>query len=100
MSEIDIVGRIGGEEFAVQLPETAGVRAVDAAERRRLAFAAAAVPARGESVHFTVSIGVTSYTPDDEQADTLLKRADAAMFRAKRAGRNRVCVDETSVCVG
>src|SRR3569623_311505 len=100
LREIDIVGRIGGEEFAVLLPETAGVRAVDAAERLRLAIAAAAVPARGESVHFTVSIGVTSFTPDDEQADTLLKRADAAMYRAKRAGRNRVCVDETSVCVG
>src|SRR3569623_1056695 len=99
LREIDIVGRIGGEEFAVLLPETAGVRAVDAAERLRLAIAAAAVPARGESVHFTVSIGVTSFTPDDEQADTLLERADAAMYRAKRAGLNRVCVDETSVCV-
>lgn len=99
LREIDIVGRIGGEELAVLLPETAGVRAVDAAERLRLAIAAAAVPARGEFIHFTVSIGVTGLTPGDERVDTLLKRADAAMYRAKRAGRNRVCVDETSVCV-
>lgn len=49
---------------------------------------------------FTVSIGVTSLIPNDEGVDELLKRADQALYRAKRGGRNRVCSDETSACAG
>ncbi|MBI5891732.1 MAG: diguanylate cyclase [Nitrosomonadales bacterium] len=94
MREIDIVGRLGGEEFAILLPEVTTAQAQEAAERLRKAVTAAAVPTQGESVFFTVSIGVTGLAETDRDIVTLLKRADAAMYDAKQAGRNRVCVRE------
>ena len=89
---IDILGRIGGEEFAILLPETRGEQALEVAERLRLAVAGAAVPLeQGGSVHLTVSIGVASVVATDARIDDVLKRADAALYAAKNAGRNRVC---------
>ena len=93
MREIDILGRLGGEEFVVLLPETTGERALEVAERLRSAIADAAVPLEdGRSLlRFTVSIGVTSLKATDATVDAMLKRADAAMYKAKNEGRNRVC---------
>ncbi|MDD2700892.1 MAG: diguanylate cyclase [Sideroxydans sp.] len=91
LREIDIVGRFGGEEFVVMMPETNTQHAMDAAERLRLALAATEVPIdSGEAIHFTVSIGVTCLCADDENVDAVLKRADTAMYQAKAAGRNQV----------
>lgn len=93
LREIDIVGRLGGEEFAVLLPETDGARAQEAAERLRLALAGAEVALDGgEVLHFTVSIGISAFEAQDSGADSMLKRADAALYAAKNAGRNRVRV--------
>lgn len=94
MREIDIIGRLGGEEFAILLPEANTAQAQEAAERLCAAVAATAVPTQGESVFFTVSIGVTGLNETDHDIISMLKRADSAMYEAKKAGRNRVCVRE------
>lgn len=89
---IDILGRLGGEEFAILLPETKSEQALEVAERLRLAVAGATVPLeQGGSIHLTVSIGVASVVATDAKIEDLLKRADTALYAAKNAGRNRVC---------
>ena len=86
----DIAGRLGGEEFAVLLPETHEPEALVFAERLRLDFAALAVPYDGGTIRFTCSFGVAVRTEDVKTLDTLLNRADGAMYHAKSDGRNRV----------
>jgi diguanylate cyclase (GGDEF)-like protein len=82
------IGRYGGEEFVVSLPGTDGPRAMQVAERLRRQVQA--MGARGGAVTgLTVSIGVATLRPDESTAD-LIHRADAAMYAAKAAGRNRV----------
>jgi diguanylate cyclase (GGDEF)-like protein len=86
--EHDTVGRYGGEEFVVCLPNTSHARAVQAAERirRRLQERARREP---DGALPTVSIGVATLRPDEELS-ALIRRADTAMYEAKAAGRNRV----------
>jgi diguanylate cyclase (GGDEF)-like protein len=92
LRNVDIVGRIGGEEFAVQLPETGGEQAMEAAERLRAAIAAAHVSlGSGLPLRFTVSIGVATLSGKDSNIDMLLNQADQALYQAKNEGRNRVC---------
>jgi diguanylate cyclase (GGDEF)-like protein len=85
----DVAARFGGEEFAVILPETTGERACVAAERLRKAVAAAPLGARVR-VPVTVSIGAATLGVPGGDADSLVAAADAALYRAKSAGRNRV----------
>jgi len=93
LREVDIIGRLGGEEFAILLPETNQTKATEVAERLREAIAKAKVPLEGGlPLHFTVSIGVTSLVSKDDNLDVLLNRADKALYEAKEKGRNRVCV--------
>ncbi|MEN6586759.1 MAG: diguanylate cyclase [Sulfuricella sp.] len=92
LREVDVVGRLGGEEFAVLLPETRGEKALEIAERLRSAVAAAEVPLEGgEALHFTTSIGVSFLLANDTKFDAILDRADRALYAAKNSGRNRVC---------
>ncbi len=92
LRSFDILGRLGGEEFAVLLPETDGVEAVRVAERLREAIAVTRVPlGDGACVQITVSIGVAALTSPDDNVDVLLSCADAALYEAKNSGRNRVC---------
>lgn len=93
LREVDIVGRVGGEEFAIMLPETGLDEAVEVAERLREAIAVADVPLDGDgvSLHFTVSIGVTALTQGASNIDALMNRADKAMYKAKESGRDKVC---------
>jgi len=88
----DFSGRIGGEEFAVALPETGLQDAADTAERVRSQLAATPVSYACENFSITVSIGVSQYRDGDSQ-ETLLQRADQAMYQAKQTGRNRVCLE-------
>ena len=84
----DLLARFGGEEFVVLLPET-GLEEAEAVAGRilaRVAETGAGLPP------VTVSIGVTVNRPDEAQLDTLLARADRALYKAKEAGRNRVAV--------
>jgi diguanylate cyclase (GGDEF)-like protein len=87
----DTVGRTGGEEFAMVLPETALEDALVSAERIRAAVERTPVPTDQSEVPIaiTVSIGVAQLA-SSQSLDTLLERADAALYEAKRAGRNRV----------
>jgi diguanylate cyclase (GGDEF)-like protein/PAS domain S-box-containing protein len=94
LREIDVIGRMGGEEFAILLPETGMEQSVDAAERLRDTIANARVPLEGGlPIHFTVSIGVTSLVGKDDNMDVLLNRSDKALYKAKNTGRNKVCVE-------
>ncbi|OHC90249.1 MAG: hypothetical protein A3J99_01790 [Sideroxydans sp. RIFOXYD2_FULL_59_7] len=91
LREIDIIARIGGEEFVVLMPETSSEQALEAAERLRITLAESEVVAgQGERLHFTVSIGVACLSAGDQNIDDVLKRADEAMYQAKHAGRNTV----------
>lgn len=84
----DLFGRIGGEEFAVLLPDVDEAGALEVAQRMRAAAAADLVD---ETVSYTVSIGLTAQIPDEHTSlDALYKQGDAALYRAKEAGRNRV----------
>jgi diguanylate cyclase (GGDEF)-like protein/PAS domain S-box-containing protein len=93
LREVDIIGRVGGEEFVILLPETDLDKATEVAERLRESIAKSKVPLEsGLPLHFTVSIGVTSLVSKDDNLDVLLNLADKALYEAKENGRNRVCV--------
>lgn len=93
LREVDIIGRVGGEEFVILLPETDIVEATEVAERLRESIAKLKVPLEGGlPLHFTVSIGVTSLASKDDNLDVLLNQADKALYEAKETGRNKVCV--------
>lgn len=86
----DLLGRIGGEEFAVVLPETSIEAGLQIAERLREAVEKSSfVFHDGPSISFTVSIGASRLQAGDN-LDSLLARADDALYRAKHAGRNRI----------
>lgn len=86
------VARIGGEEFAVLLPGADLTEAAPAAERMRAAVAAMQVAAGGATLSVTVSIGLAASRSSFDTIDALLQAADAAMYEAKRGGRNRVAL--------
>jgi diguanylate cyclase (GGDEF)-like protein len=93
LRDVDVAGRLGGEEFGVVVPETNAAGAAAAAERLRLSLAVLPLPAGAESALVTASFGVAERVPAEGASD-LLRRADAALYQAKRAGRNRVVVAE------
>ncbi len=86
----DLPARFGGEEFVVVLPGTALVGGLEMAERMRLAIAQIGNVVLSQPFTFTVSIGVTSFLPEDRDWSEAVARADRAMYRAKALGRNRV----------
>jgi diguanylate cyclase (GGDEF)-like protein/PAS domain S-box-containing protein len=90
LRRVDLLGRLGGEEFGILLPGTNRAGALLLAERfRRQVEDTPAQSAKG-SISVTISIGVTELGPGDSGPDAILARADAALYRAKEAGRNRV----------
>ncbi len=95
---VDLVARLGGEEFVVVMPETGLAIAAAVAERLRFAIASQPFTIRssGERLPVTVSIGATTTGSGGDDRDRLLERADQALYSAKSAGRNRVvvCVPE------
>lgn len=92
---IDLAVRLGGEEFVVVMPETDGDVARVVAERIRAKAAGApfAIGADRRAIEVTVSVGVASFLGSEDDAAALLKRADLALYQAKRDGRNRVVAD-------
>lgn len=89
----DVAARIGGEEFAVMLPEAGLDDARAFAERLREAVASATFVLGGEPQRLTISIGIAGLAPGRGDRSALMKAADAALYRAKGEGRNRVCVE-------
>ncbi len=90
--EIDLVGRYGGEEIVVLLPETEVAIAVQVAERLRAAMAASPISVGEHELRITLSAGVAGKDENTPTLDTLIARADQAMYMAKHKGRNRVAV--------
>lgn len=89
--EGDYVARFGGEELAVVLPEQDMAAALETAERLRERVAEAPIElADGQSVAITISVGVAAFPVNGDSLEALRSAADAAMYRAKAAGRNRV----------
>lgn len=88
--ESDLLGRLGGEEFGLVLPETPLQQARVLAERLREATAAAVIPLEGQHIKLTVSIGLVEMTLNEYSISALLRRADHALYKAKDAGRNQV----------
>ena len=90
----DLIGRFGGEEFCALLPDTSPAQAGQAAERLRRRFAQLTIPAGRDPgrtpLHVTVSIGVATLSSSQLDLEELIAAADAALYRAKAAGRARV----------
>ena len=87
---MDVVARLGGEEFVVLLPNCDEDAAAAVAQRLCDFIATHAAAVDGATVHYTVSAGVASMDADVESVDAFIERADVAMYAAKAAGRNRV----------
>ncbi len=88
----DVFGRLGGEEFAILLPETPLQEAKLIANRLCVQISQANVSAADKPVTFTISSGVTQLEDDDTSPEQVLKRADVALYEAKQQGRNKVIV--------
>ena len=86
----DFPARFGGEEFVILLTEVEGSKAIEMAERIRLAVEAATRFSPERDFHLTVSIGVTVFNASDSEWGQAVKRSDDAMYLAKSGGRNRV----------
>jgi len=89
--QVDVVARIGGEEFAVLLPSADLVSAQRVAERLRAALESQPAQTDAGPVACTVSIGIATMDDATSSVEALLKRADEALYAAKHGGRNRVC---------
>ena len=89
--EVDLIGRYGGEEFCIMLPETNKDSGYETAERIRSLVENSLFKAYDEETSVTISIGVSCFPEDADTGQELLDKADAALLRAKDSGRNRVC---------
>jgi two-component system cell cycle response regulator len=98
LRESDSAARYGGEEFALILPETGPDDAYIVAERLRKDIDSMRIDYEGEKISITMSFGIASFDPENDVSKTdLIKRADHALYKAKRAGRNRCCLYETGI---
>jgi two-component system cell cycle response regulator len=101
--DLDWVARYGGEEFVVVLPQTDLAKAAAVAENIRSVVSGSVMPLASGVLKFTVSLGVASLDtgdgPNGAAAEALLRQADAALYRSKREGRNRVTVADRIVMV-
>jgi diguanylate cyclase (GGDEF)-like protein len=94
LRNVDIVGRMGGEEFALILPETDPKGAKMTVERLREYLGELTIPVDSGTLNVTVSAGVTTVQGPKDSIESALKRADAALYEAKDSGRNRTVAYE------
>jgi diguanylate cyclase (GGDEF)-like protein len=90
--EVDLIGRYGGEELVIFLPETDSETAMQIAERLRASVEGTPIDVSDQELNVTVSIGVSRKDENTLQLETLIARADQAMYIAKHKGRNRVAI--------
>ena len=91
---VDLACRLGGEEFVIIMPDTDVARAYQVGERLRACVAADNFPiSEDQSVRVTASVGIGTLERPDDTPETIFKRADNALYTAKRRGRNRVVAD-------
>jgi len=88
----DIIARLGGEEFAIMLPETTEAATVQFAERLRHLIVDCALTANGEAIPVTISVGIAGASIRTSGIEALMRDADQALYEAKRSGRNRIVV--------
>ncbi len=88
--EVDIIGRLGGEEFAIILPETKLTDAFLMAERLRVAIENIKVSSEKGNINVTASFGISVYSQESASLEDILNKADDSLYQAKRNGRNRV----------
>jgi diguanylate cyclase (GGDEF)-like protein/PAS domain S-box-containing protein len=93
----DVIGRLGGEEFGVVLADTMAPAAFSTADRLRRALEQSVVESDGQSIKLTTSVGLTMLRSEDRHLESLMKRADAALYDAKKSGRNRVIAAENDL---
>lgn len=91
--EVDLIARVGGEEFIVLIHGNSVEGALIAAERLRAAVSAAPYAIKDGLAPITISIGIALATADDLELSNVLERADQALYQAKHEGRNRVCLE-------
>jgi len=91
---VDLIGRYGGEEIIILLPETDRETALHVAERLRSSMEASPIKVSSAEVELTVSIGVAAKDENTTELETLIARADQAMYIAKHKGRNRVAMSK------
>jgi diguanylate cyclase (GGDEF)-like protein len=92
--QVDLLGRLGGEEFAIVLPDTTATPAGSVAERLRARVAEAPVSFGEKLIPMTISIGLAAQLETDRSIEQVIIRADDALYRAKHAGRNQVATDQ------
>ncbi len=91
----DVLARYGGDEFTVLLPETDLSGAIDVAERMRSSFEESRFRVRGGmELTTSISLGIASFPEHGSNADVIVEKADKALYRAKREGRNRIAIYE------
>lgn len=100
LRRIDLVGRLGGEEFGILLPGASASSAMHFAERFRRQVAEEPAITGNGPIAFSISIGVAEFDDDDVVADAILARADAALYQAKEGGRNAVALYEADAGEG
>ena len=93
MRENDVVGRYGGEEFLVILPETPMDKAYELAERLRLNICKNLTGTKTTIPTYTISIGIAQLNNEQSSIDSFINQADKAMYKAKQTGRNKTCID-------
>ena len=93
--EMDLFARLGGEEFVILAPDTDETSAYQLAERVRQQFEQSHLTEGAEQIRLTVCAGVSTVRPEEELPDAALKRADEALYEAKRTGRNRTVLDSS-----
>jgi len=94
LRQTDIIGRYGGEEFLVVLPDCTPEAAVELVNSLRVAFSELPFSASGRTFHTTFSAGLSCYDSSAEQSiEEILEQADRMLYQAKAAGRNKVCIN-------
>jgi diguanylate cyclase (GGDEF)-like protein len=92
----DYAARYGGEEFIIILPEISPEQGVEAAERIRRKVGEQRFEGDGEAIEVTISVGVASYPENGEDAETVIRNADEALYEAKKLGRNQVILADAN----
>jgi diguanylate cyclase (GGDEF)-like protein len=97
LRSVDVVARIGGEEFLLLLPDTDAISGAKVVDGLRQAVETMEVEFEGHMVRTAISAGVTQGLPRNDTWTAMMNRADRALYQAKSGGRNRVAVDELAM---
>jgi diguanylate cyclase (GGDEF)-like protein len=92
----DVVGRMGGEEFTILLPDTDKSEAYNVAERLRVIVEKSEFRHKSAQIQFTISVGITSSDGKEKDFDLIMREADTALYQAKREGRNKAILYDGS----